>query len=499
MLGGRLVNKKLYIVGILLIIITPLFLNYNSISKEKSVDGLTKALEAKVPELLSKYDIPGAAISIIEEGQVNWVGTFGYANIDEEIKIERDTVFQAASISKPFTSIGIMKLVEEGRIHLDAPIQKYVTRWALPEAMYDKDQVTVRSLLSHTAGLSIGGGYQGYDPYKQLPTIEKSLSGIEGASRPLALIHEPGTKFRYSGGGYSLLQLLIEEVTARDYTDFMKTQVLGSIGMNKSSFQWEEYLRDKTAKAYDKDLKQIPNYLFVEKAAAGLYTTIDDMNKFMMAEIKSYNGDNKETVLSKKTMEEMFTPVLEFTGPQRFINPEPALGHFVKTKEDGSFTITHFGSNRGWKSNFTIIPSGEAAIAIFTNGDSGSYLLDEVLNSWHYTKFGEYEFIAKVLHAVRSTIYSLSSILMLWSVTILISLFKKRKKGIRQMTLLENKVTFIIKCFIITLILYGSYLCKVNLVGIFKFINPNIGNILAVALIIRGVVGIVQIAFVKSK
>ncbi|MCC5911052.1 MAG: beta-lactamase family protein [Clostridiaceae bacterium] len=493
-------NKKLYIIGLLLVLlITPFFMNYNSLPKEEYVEEFTASLEAKVPQLLAKYNIPGAAISIIEDGEVKWVGTFGYGNIDEEIEITRDTVFQVASISKSATAVGIMKLVEEGRIELDAPIESYVTRWSVPESEYNNSHVTVKNLLSHTAGLSVGGGYPGYHPSTQLPTIEESLTGVEGGSRPVEIIYEPGTKFSYSGGGYSLLQLLIEEVTGKTFNDYMKTNVLKAADMNNSSFQWEEFLQDKTATAYDKDLNQLPNYLFAEKAAAGLYTTIDDMNKFMITQIDSYSGIHEGSLLSKETMQQMHAPVMQVEGLEGFIYQKTALGHFVNMEEDGIKLISHDGGNKGWKANFTMIPDRESGIVILTNGDNGTYLLNEVLNAWQYTTLGTYRSFDKLQHTVSAIIYSLTSILMLWSVIRLYILRKEVKNGVRRMTLLEGKLSFVIKCSIITALLYITYLFKTQIVSILSFIDPSVGNIIFIALFIRVAVGITQIIFLKSK
>ncbi|SDC08800.1 Beta-lactamase [Pelagirhabdus alkalitolerans] len=215
--------KRKVIIFLILAIITtiPYFLNHNDLTRTTDLNKLIGDVEAKTETLLSKYKIPGAAISMIEDGQVTWMGTFGYADLDVNRKVDQNTVFQVASISKSVTALGVMKLVEDGLINLDDPIENYITRWQLPESEYDQKAITVRGLLSHTSGLSVGGGYPGYASNTQLPTLEQSLSGIGGGSKPVELEHEPGLRYSYSGGGYNLLQLMIEEVTGEDFHSYI--------------------------------------------------------------------------------------------------------------------------------------------------------------------------------------------------------------------------------------------------------------------------------------
>ena len=135
------------------------------------------------------------------------------------------TGFNIDSISKTIAAWGVMKLVEEGKIDLDAPAENYITRWKLPESDFDSKKVTVRRLLSHTAGLSLHG-YPGWTANDRLSTIEESLDGRNNGPGRVEMIIKPGTKWKYSGGGYTILQLIVEEVTGQKFEDYMQTQVL---------------------------------------------------------------------------------------------------------------------------------------------------------------------------------------------------------------------------------------------------------------------------------
>ncbi|MEQ1491323.1 MAG: serine hydrolase, partial [Terricaulis sp.] len=154
--------------------------------------------------------------------------------------VDRDTLFQVASLSKWVTAWGVMTLVDEGRIDLDAPISTYLTRWHLPDGAFDETQVTARRLLSHTAGLTDGLGYGGFTPGQTVQGLEDSLTHASDASPDadgrVRVGAEPGENFLYSGGGYALLQLVIEEVSGEPFNDYMQRAVLSPLGMTRSTF-----------------------------------------------------------------------------------------------------------------------------------------------------------------------------------------------------------------------------------------------------------------------
>src|SRR5512147_1645928 len=164
-----------------------------------------------LPQLMEQYKVPGVAVSLVQ-GEAVWSKGYGLADKKQSVPVTADTVFQAASISKAVTSWGVMRLVENGQLELDAPVEQYLTRWHLPPSNYDPSGVTIRRLLSHSAGLSVGG-YPGLSPDLKLPSLEESLSGNNGGAGEVRIVLEPGTQFSYSGGGFTLLQLIIEEVT----------------------------------------------------------------------------------------------------------------------------------------------------------------------------------------------------------------------------------------------------------------------------------------------
>ena len=150
---------------------------------------------------------PGLAVALVCHGRTSWAAGYGFADQAKGQPVTPATRFQAASVSKPVTAWGVLRLVEQGRISLDEPVVGHLRRWRLPPSSFQAGGITIRRLLSHTAGLSVHG-YAGQTLERPLPPIEASLSGEAGGSFPVELLEAPGRRWLYSGGGYSVLQLL---------------------------------------------------------------------------------------------------------------------------------------------------------------------------------------------------------------------------------------------------------------------------------------------------
>lgn len=381
MMRRRLALISVVLLGVALVVVAALRLRgtNGTPTGDQAVDQ-SKAVVAKldelVPQLLEENDVPGAAVALVWDGEVAWSAGYGLADRERGVPVTADTVFQVASISKSVTAWGVMRLVESGKLELDAPVEQYLTRWHLPPSRYDTGGVTIRRLLSHTAGLSLHG-YPGILPDRELPTLEESLSGNNGGAGDVRLTMEPGAQFSYSGGGYTLLQLVIEEVTGESFSEFMQEQVLQPLGMLHSSFEWRTDLRPATAVAYSKTGAPLPNYLFTEKAAAGLYTTAPDLARFVAAAMPGPRGEPAgRGVLTADTLALMFTPVLQGQGEAEY-----GLGHSISTQPDGSKEVSHGGANMGWRALFVALPEQGQGIVILTNSDKGDAGIDAVMSA----------------------------------------------------------------------------------------------------------------------
>jgi len=364
---------------VLLILILSISLSVTILYREiKNRDDFVSKLDRLIPQLMERYRVPGTAVSLVRNGEVVWSEGYGLADRDRGVPVTADTVFQVASISKAVTSWGVMRLVESGQLELDTPVEQYLTRWHLPPSNYNASGVTIRRLLSHSAGLSVEG-YPGLRPDIQLPSLEESLSGNNGGAGEVRIIMEPGAQFSYSGGGFTLLQLIIEEVTGETFSAYMQHEVLDPLGMVHSSFEWRDDLRPATAVAYSENGTPLPNYLFTEQAAAGLYTTASDLARFVAAEMPGHNGEPAgRGVLSQDTLALMFTPTIEIQANLLFKNAQ-GLGQEIQTLPDGSRLIQHGGSNRGWNAFIMANPGQALGIVIITNSDNGRSLCLDVL------------------------------------------------------------------------------------------------------------------------
>jgi CubicO group peptidase (beta-lactamase class C family) len=259
--------------------------------------------------------------------------------------VDRDTLFQVASLSKWVTAWGVMKLAEDGRIDLDAPVSAYIARWRLPDGEFDEAQVTVRRLLSHTAGLTDGLGYGGFAPGQPVQTLEASLTKAAdasfGADGRVRVGAPPGKSFRYSGGGYALLQLLVEEVAGEPFDAYMQRAVLQPLGMARSTYVLAEDATN-TAEFFDADGSRAIHYRFSAPAAASLYTSAADMARFLAAHVAGANGEPAgRGVLRPETLEEMRRPHATQFGAEIW-----GLGTILYAPNNArGFVIGHDGSH----------------------------------------------------------------------------------------------------------------------------------------------------------
>lgn len=320
------------------------------------------------------------AIVLLENGEVaeTYFASHGRT-------IDRDSLFQVASMSKWLTAWGVMTLVEQRRIDLDAPVSRYLTRWRLPPSAFDNDEVTVRRLLSHTAGLTDGLGFRGFEPERSLPSIEQELSDptdlLPGASGVVRVGARPGSTWRYSGGGYLILQLVIEEVTQEPFNDYMRRAVLGPLGMASSTFVDPD--PDRLADFYAPDGSPAVHYKFTATSAASLYTSAADMTRFLEAQIDRPNAPAGRGVLSPATLEVMRAPHAVLYGL-----PVWGLGPTLYAANGaGGFVIGHDGANYpAINTTARIDPATGDGVLVLSTGAPA--LAREIGGEWLYWRTG---------------------------------------------------------------------------------------------------------------
>jgi CubicO group peptidase (beta-lactamase class C family) len=326
-------------------------------------------------ERMKKYNINGVSIAVIHNYQIEWARGYGFADVSEKRPVTGQTLFQAASISKSLNGVGVLKLVQEKKLDLDSDINKYLVSWKFPyDEKSNNKQITISNLLSHTAGLTIHG-FPGYAKGDTLPTLPQILDGQKPANTEAVRSSvEPGKSVIYSGGGVTISQLIVMDVTQQPYADFMQKNVLDPLGMTSSSYtQPPQVAKQKLlATGYKYDGKEVAGkfHIYPEQAAAGLWTNPVDLCRYIIETQLSYKGESAKVLTSEMTRLRL-TPVLE----------DAALGVFVNSRVTGSSKyFNHNGGNEGFScTSVGCLDKGEGVV-VMTNSDNGS-ILDEIVNS----------------------------------------------------------------------------------------------------------------------
>lgn len=337
-----------------------------------AVDRYQLSLDSLVPAILEELATPGAAVALLRDGKVALAKGYGWADREQRKPVTTATLFNIGSISKTVAAWGLVKLVQEGKLDLDAPVERYLTRWHLPPSEFDHDKVTLRRLLSHTAGLRLHG-YPGFAPSERLPTIEESLAGATNGSGDVRVIMEPGTRWQYSGGGYTIAQLLVEEATGRPFSEYMRTEVLQPLGMTSSSYVWDDMVSARAATPYG-PLGSIPGPRFTAQAAAGLQTSLDDFVRFALAGMSSERPALATKVLPGRVVASMQVPVAPGT--------DYGLGYGVVDVLDGAHAVGHGGANDGWMARFLVVPRTGDGLVVMTNSTLGGSVHGYLFCQW---------------------------------------------------------------------------------------------------------------------
>ena len=331
--------------------------------------------------LTAKADAAGqgaVALMLIEKGRIA-----GEHYVSAGAPVTRDTLFQLASLSKWATAIGVLKLAAEGKLDLDAPVSRYLTRWQLPESEFGTEGVTARRLLSHTAGLTDGLGYAGFEPGTPVQTIEASLTEaadpMPGADGRTRVGREPGTAWQYSGGGYALLELLIEEISGEPFVRYMKREVLGPLGMSRATFDLAEAQAAGLAPCFGTDGAPCTYRRFSAPAAASLHASAADLARFLQAQMEGAS----DPALPPELMAEMRAP-----HAWQFGIPIWGLGVMLYADAPGGgYVVGHEGMNfPAIETTARLDPETGDGIIVLTTGAPG--LAAKLGGEWVYWHTG---------------------------------------------------------------------------------------------------------------
>ena len=296
----------------------------------------------KIAERMKHYKVPGVSIAVIDDHKVVWSRSYGVKDMSSREPVTPQTLFQAASISKTLNATVILKKVQEGKLSLEADVNTYLTSWKLPDNEFtSKTKITIANLLSHTGGTTVSG-FPGYKVTAALPTVQQILNGEPPANTaPIVVNIEPARRFRYSGGGTTILQLLLTELEKKPYPQILKETVLDPLGMSNSTFNQPlpEDWKPKAATGHAPADSPVEGkwHVYPELAAAGLWTTPTDLAIYAVEHQLSVQGKSNR-ILSREMEETMMTP---------YIGEGYGLGFGVQ-KMGNAVYFQHSGGNQGF-------------------------------------------------------------------------------------------------------------------------------------------------------
>jgi CubicO group peptidase (beta-lactamase class C family) len=316
--------------------------------------------------------VKGVSIAVVRNYKIDWAKGYGWADSAEGREVTTSTRFQAASISKSLNSLGVLRLVQDGKIDPEADINSYLRTWKFPYDTVAKDKkINLYNLLSHTAGLDIHG-FPGYVRSASIPNIYQVLKGERPANtKKVRSLFEPGLKFKYSGGGTTISQLMVTDVALMLYADYMQSEVLSPLGMTNSSYRQPPSDTTVLASGYYGNGSRVEGkfHIYPEQAAAGLWTTPTDLAKYIIECQLALEGKSRK-VLSPEMMKKRMEP---------YIDSNAALGVFIMQRGDRKY-FNHNGGNEGFVCTSYGSLEGGDGVVIMTNGDNFN-IIEELINS----------------------------------------------------------------------------------------------------------------------
>ncbi|AQR69471.1 hypothetical protein BZG29_14830 [Janthinobacterium sp. LM6] len=315
--------------------------------------------------------IPGLSLAVIENGKIVRAQGYGVTEKGGKTPVGPHTLFQAGSVSKPVAALGALHLVEQGKLGLDEDVNPRLLTWKLPDSALTAEQkVTLRRLLSHNAGLTVHG-FPGYAGNAPLPTVVQVLNGEQPANTaPIRVDIVPGSKVRYSGGGYTVMQQMVADVSGQAYPDYMRDAVLTPLGMQESSYLQpppaERARLNASGHLADRSLVAGRWHVYPEMAAAGLWTNASDLARFAIGVQQSLAGTSNP-VISAALTQQMLTPQIENAGLGVFLHGSGSAQRF-----------SHGGRDEGFDTLLTAFSRTGQGAVIMINANDNSRMMDRL-------------------------------------------------------------------------------------------------------------------------
>jgi len=354
-------------------------LSSEALQRKTQVEMMLKAVSNGRPALLdtlARWHIPAVSLAVIHEYRIEWAEGYGFREMGQPERIDTNTLFQACSMSKAVTALAALHLVEQGKLDLDADINIFLTSWKLPRHASWQPSITLRQLLSHTAGTSVAW-YPGYHRDQDIPTLLEILEGDQPANTPgVRVTSLPGLRFRYSGGGFCVVQQMLMDVMQQPFPDLMRKLIFAPLGMQHSTYeqplpseQWPN-----AATGHRAEGAPVPGkwHISPEMAAAGLWTTPSDMARLAL-DLQSTKAGKPGQLLSPQMVNALLTP--QSSAGQR---GDIGLGVFLEGIGSTSARFGHAGDNTGFHCQWVSLVERGQGYVIMTNSDAGWRIIEKL-------------------------------------------------------------------------------------------------------------------------
>ncbi|MEO6694106.1 MAG: serine hydrolase domain-containing protein [Ignavibacteria bacterium] len=325
-------------------------------------------------ERLKFYHTPGVSIAVINDGKLEWAKGFGIRNNISNDPVDASTMFMAGSVSKPIFALAVMRLKEKGIVDLDKDVNEYLKSWKVPPVNEWQPKISLRQLLSHTAGMTVGG-FEGYLRTDPVPTLPQILNGEPPANSPPVKVNIlPGIEMRYSGGGTTVAQLTIMDILGKSFPEILHKELFEPLNLKYSTYEQPlpERLQNNYSIGFPNNSVPIIGgfHVYPEMAAAGLWTTPKELSMLL---IEIQNGlKGQSDVFKKETMEEMLTP--------QKISPVVGIGFFLQG-ENESIRFFHSGWDEGFVSTAIAYANKGLGAVVMVNSNEGFAMIDEIISS----------------------------------------------------------------------------------------------------------------------
>jgi CubicO group peptidase (beta-lactamase class C family) len=347
-----------------------------STAREKVENGLRLPISTpadkpmRLTDRMAHYQVPAVSIAVIANGKIKWAQAYGLRQVEPASPVTVDTLFQAASISKPISAMAALALVEQGKLNLDGDINVHLQSWKIPSSNFTANQaVSLRSILTHRSGLSTWG-FAGYARDAALPTLRQVLDGAAPAnSDAVRSFAAPGKDPRYSGGGFTVMQQAMIDVSGKNYSELLNTLVLKPTGMAQSGFQARKDGENIAFGYVDAQPVKGGYHLYPELAAAGLWTTPSDLARFII-NLQEISAGKKGGVISPDLARKMLTATDDGWGLGIRVDSEGKQAYF-----------NHRGANEGFQCYFVGLIGSRSGAVVMTNGSGGYRLAEEIMRS----------------------------------------------------------------------------------------------------------------------